>query len=147
MESASIAHLAQAIVSFIENDAFIAKQTTLAQQMNLAQQEAIEFEIQQLMLFQRKNIEKSSQVMAPGNAPLMVVNEERTYTNEILSLRNNLVSLQRDLALLSPVLVVQPFTPFENPVDKRMRNIFIFAFIFFAVSYSTLLIREGWRRI
>jgi hypothetical protein len=146
-ENEGISGLGQAIVSFVENDAFIAERVVLAKQMNLSQQEAIDLEIQQLVLFQRRNIEKSPLVMTAGSSPLMVVNEERTYTTEILDLRNQLAALQRDYELLRPMFVIQPFTPFENPVDKRVRNILLFAFIFFAGGYSFLLFREGWNRV
>jgi len=146
-ESENIGRLAQAIVSFVENDPFIAERVALEKRQNLSEQEAIELEIQQLVLFQRRNIEKSPLVMTPGASPLMVVNEERTYTGEILDLRSQLSALQREYELLRPMFVVQPFTPFENPVDKRTRNILFFAFAFFLGGYWFLLFREGWKRI
>jgi hypothetical protein len=146
-ENEKIGRLEQAIVSFIENDAFIAEQTALVRQVNLSEQEAIELEIQQLTLFQRKNIEKSPQVMTAGNTPLMVQHEERTYTNEILELRSQLAQLRHNFELLRPIRIIQPFTPFENPVDKRMKNILFFAFLFFVAGYSALVIRAGWKRI
>ncbi|MDR0437862.1 MAG: hypothetical protein LBH22_06120 [Bacteroidales bacterium] len=146
-ENESINRLAQAIVYFVENDSYIAEQTTLAKRVNFLQQEAIEFEIQQLMLFQKKNIGKSPQVMTAGNTPFMVQNEERTYTNEILELKGRLASLQREHELLRSIFVIQPFTPFENPVDKRLKNILMFACLFFAVGYGVLLFREGLKRV
>jgi hypothetical protein len=146
-EKEKISRLGQAIVNFVENDAFIKERINLAKRVNLQQQEAIEFEIQQLMLFQRKNIERSPQVFTSGSSPLMVVNEEKTYTTEILDLRNELAVLQRNYELLRPLFVIQPFTPFENPVDRRMRNILFFATMFFGIGYCSLLFREGWKRI
>jgi len=146
-ENERIGQLARAIVDFIENDAFIAEQTALVRRESLSQQEAVELEIQQLMLFQKKNIEKSPQVMTAGNTPLMVQYEERTYTNEILELRSQLARLQRDFDLLRPIRIVQPFTPFDNPVDKRLKNILFFACMFLALCYFLLLFREGWKRV
>jgi hypothetical protein len=146
-ENQGIGRLAQAIVEFVENDSYINEQTFLAKRVNERQQEAIDSEIQQLMLFQKKNIEKSSSVMTPGNSPLMVLNEEKTYVEEILDLKNRLSSLQREYELLRPLTVVQPFTPFENPVDKRLKNILFFALLFFVSGYGFLLFREGWKRI
>jgi hypothetical protein len=146
-ENENINFFANAIVSFVENDAYIAEQTALAKQHNIRQQEAIEFEIQQLALFQKKNIEKSPQVFTSGNSPLMVVNEERTYVDEILDLRNRLSILQNEYVRSRPLVIIQPFTPFENPVDRQWKNILFFACLFFAAGYGVLLFREGWKRV
>jgi len=142
-KNAVINQLAESIVSFIENDPFTAKQTELASRMSLSQQEAIELEIQQLTLFQRKNLEKKSLVAASGNIPFMVVNEEKTYSHEIMEFKNQLAFLQREHEILRPALVVQPFTPFKKSADKRMKNILNFALLFFAVGYGILLFRES----
>ena len=142
-KNAVINQLAESIVSFIENDPFTAKQTELASRMSLSQQEAIELEIQQLTLFQRKNLEKKSLVAASGNIPFMVVNEEKTYSHEIMEFKNQLAFLQREHEILHPALVVRPFTPFKKSADKRMKNILNFALLFFAVGYGILLFRES----
>jgi len=146
-ENHSIARMEQALEKFIEADPYTQERLEVFRRNNLAQQAAIEGEIEQLQLFQKKNIEKSSSVMTSGAMPLMVQNEERTYVGEILDLKNQILNLQAAYDLTRPLSIIQPFTPFENPVDKRLKNMVIFAFLFFVAGYSILLFRESGNRI
>ena len=146
-DNASIGRMEQALVTFIESDPYVHERLVLSQRTNMAQQEAIEEQIAQLMLFQQKNIEKSSLVMTAGTTPLMVHNEERTYVGDILGLKDHLFALQAAYELVRPVTIVQPFLPFENPVDRRLINILFFAALFFVIGYGFLLFREGWKRV
>jgi len=142
-----IEKLEQAILTFIETDPYTQERLAIFRRNNLLQQEAIQTEIEQLRLFQRKNIERSSSVMTAGNTPLMVVNEERTYVGEILELQNQILALQSAFELVRPLSVIQPFFQFENPVDRLLRNVLLYAFLFFTLGYCSLLIREGWKRV
>ena len=145
-ENQNISKIERAIIKFIENDPYIVEQIKLAKDINQSQQKAVETEIEQLRLFQKKNIEKGSLVVSK-DSPLMVQNEEKTYVDEILELGSRLAYLQREYELLRPLLVVQPFEPLEKPVDNRLRNILFFALLFFGIGYGAMLLREGWNRI
>jgi len=143
-ENENISEFTNAIVKFVENNSFIAEQVYLAKRINLARQEALKTEIEQLMLFQQKNIEQAPMVMNLDRASFpVVVNENQTFVEEILNLREDLAHMERQYELLRPMHVVQPFFPVENPVDNRRRSIRIFALLFFAACYITLLFRES----
>jgi len=143
-ENENISEFTDAIVKFVENNPFIAEQIELERHINLARQEALETEIEQLILFQQKNIEQAPMVMSLDRASFpVIVNEMQTFTDEILALRNHLAHLQRQYEFLRPMHVVQPFFPVENPVDNRRRSIRVFAMLFFVMCYITLLFRES----
>jgi len=146
-DNQKIAGLEQALVSFIENDPYTQERLEIYRRNNLAQQAAIQEQIEQLALFQRKNIEKSSSVMTSGTMPLMVQNEERTYVSEILDLKNVLLSLQASFELTRPLSVIQPFIPFERPVDRTLVNTILMALLATCLGYGFLLFREGWKRV
>jgi len=143
-KNSGIEDFTNAIVSFVENDPFIAEQTILAKRINLTRQEAVEAEIEQLMLFQQKNIEQAPMTVNMDRSSFpIIVNEAQTFTHDILYYRNYLAHLQRQQELLRPMNVVQPFFPVNNPVDRRTKNILFFALLFFAACYTTLQVREN----
>ncbi|MCL2413044.1 MAG: hypothetical protein FWC98_02790 [Bacteroidales bacterium] len=143
----TIEHLESAFVSFIENDPFTQERLAIFRTNNLLMQTAIETEIEQLRAFQRINIQRSPQVLVPGNMPMMVQHEERTYVSEILSLQSRLFNLQRDLALTRPLSVIQPFFAFETPVSRTQVSIMLFALLAVAAGYVVLLIRKNWKHL
>lgn len=143
----TIEHLESAFVSFVENDPFTQERLAIFRTNNLLMQEAIETEIERLREFQRINIERSPQVLVPGNMPMMVQHEERTYVSEILNLQSRLFDLQRDYALTRPLSVIQPFFAFETPVSRTTRRVFFFALLAVVAGYIGLLIRKNWKHL
>jgi hypothetical protein len=146
-DNLNIARLEQAFVSFIEADPYTQERLSLFRRNNLAQQEAVTAQIDQLKLFQKKNIEKSPSTMTSGTVPFIIQNEERTYVVEILELKNDILALQSAYELTRPLSVIQPFFLFENPVSRTLFNMLIFSALFFCCGYGFLLFREGWMNV
>ncbi len=146
-DNENINRLEEALVEFVENDPYTQERLNIIRTHNQMERMAILAEIEQLSLFQKKNIEKSSAIMTAGNSPLLVQNEEKTYVAEILALKNNLLALERDSILTKPISVIQPFVPYQNPVDRTLANMVGFALLFFGIGYGLLFIRENWSKI
>jgi len=144
-ENTAISDFTTAIVSFVENNPFVAEQISMAKRINLAQQRVFEREIEQLTALQQRNIEQAPMfiTMSQGSVPV-VVDRAQTFVHEVISITEMLTDLQLEYELMSrPLRVVQPFFPMENPVDRRSRSILKLALLFFALCYTTLLIREN----
>ncbi|MCL2682907.1 MAG: hypothetical protein FWE63_05415 [Bacteroidales bacterium] len=147
-DNQKISKMGRALVTFIENDPYTQERLAIYRKNNLMQQEAIQMEIRQLELFQKKNIEKSSSVMTNfGNTPLVVQNEERTYISEILHFKNQILALQAAYELTRPLSIIQPFTPFDQPVNRTLFNTILFSLLAVGLGYGFLLFREGWKRL
>ncbi|MDR2908224.1 MAG: hypothetical protein LBU91_09595 [Bacteroidales bacterium] len=146
-DNKSIKKLEHALVTYIETDPYTQERFQLLQEANMKERENIKEQIDQLLLFQKKNIEKSSSVLTSGNMPFMVQNEERTYVSEILKLKTDIINLERAYELTRPLSVIQPFTPFESPVDRTLFNTVFFAVLFSGCGFIFLVFRQGWKKL
>jgi hypothetical protein len=145
----SVGNLGQALVEFIENDPHINERVEHARMINRLQQSAIREQIEKLTLFQEKNVlnEASTVTIATLNTPIVSQTEERTYVGEILSLQDQLINLQGAYELIKPIVVVQPFLPFGDPVSRMMRNLLIFSILFPAAAGAFIVSRNLWKVI
>jgi hypothetical protein len=147
LDSRNVESLQQALITFIETDPYTQERLAIFRRNNLLQQSAIESELEQLKMFQQKNIAKDFSVITPGSMPFMLQAEERTYVPEILALQSRLLEIQEDFELTRPLSVIQPFFPFETPVNRLPINVLIVLTLTLSLGYLTLLICEGWKRI
>lgn len=146
-DNRSIRRLQTAILEFIESDSYTKERWDLFKSNNQAQQTAIMEEIAQLQLFQKKNVEKNNSLLTLSSTPLVVQNEERTYVEEILSLKSRLSALQNAYQITRPASVILPFLPFQSPVNTLFRNIMLFAGLCMLAGFVFFLILDNWKKI